>query len=111
MAQLLNAATLSGVSVFNTVTSTVGSVETLALSASSAANVLLDKVQEWEEDSRERSIATRVKRRKEYVNEGLIAIARRQKAIAVELKQDPELAKLFQQLKADYDQELKAATK
>ena len=111
MAQILNAADSAGSSLFDTVTTTFGTLEKSVTAVDHSLDVLLTTTSEWRDSAIEDAAINRMERRENYVNQRAINIAKDQLRMSDELKNSPELAKLFKQIKERHSATVKELSK
>lgn len=108
MAQLLNAADNAGTSLFHTVTKTVGTIDKTVTVADDALDVLLTRTSDWKERAILDSNLNRMERTERYVNSKALDLAKDQLRMQEELKDNPELRKLFENIKKRHAEMLAA---
>lgn len=108
MAQLLNAADNAGTSLFDTVAKTVGTIDKTVTVADDALDVLLTRTSDWKERAILDSNLNRMERTERYVNSKAMDLAKDQLRMQEELKANPELRKLFENIKKRHAEMLAA---
>ena len=105
MAQLLNAATASS-SLFKKLTDSASSVEKLSIATAKSAHELNERVEAWAARSSAIMEILKHERRANNLDKEFLDIAKREYTLQSELEADPQLAKLYYELKNEFNNEL-----